>query len=366
MDIDAIRRHIDEMDDQILELLNRRAKQAVEIGRLKQDAGGAIFDPAREKQILDRLTSINRGPLSAEAVIEIFGAIFAAHRLLEKRLVVAYYGPAGSFTHIAASTKFGARADLRPMDTISDVFRAVEKRDADFGVVPIENTTAGVVPLTLDAFAESNLSICAELHVDIEHCLLSRCTSLDQVALVYSHPHALAQCRIWLRSNLPRAELIPVGSTARAAELASAKKEGASSADAAAIGPALAGELYSLPVLRAKIHDMPENRTRFVTVGGVQPAPTGNDRTSLVFCVEHKAGALHRALGVLTDHSINMTFIQSHPIKQTPWEYMFFVDVVGHADDPELSQALTELRDRTTLLRVLGSYPEAPERSASP
>jgi len=364
MDIDAIRREIDKLDDEILELLNRRAEHAVEIGRLKQEAGDVVFDPAREKQILDRVTSISRGPLSPEAVRDIFGAVFAAHRLLEKQLVVAYYGPAGSFTHIAARTKFGSQADLRPMDTIGDVFRATEKRDADLGVVPIENTTAGVVPLTLDAFAESNLKICAEIYVDIEHYLLSRCNSIDQVSRVYSHPHALAQCRVWLRSNLPGAELIPVGSTARAAELASAEKEEASEGDAAAIGPALAGELHSLPVLRAKIQDLPDNRTRFFTIGRVEPAPTGNDKTSLVFWVEHKAGALHRALGVLSEHRVNMTFIQSHPIKQTPWEYMFFVDVAGHADDPELSRALAELRDRTTLLRVLGSYPEAPERPA--
>jgi len=364
MDIDAIRREIDKLDDEILKLLNRRAEQAVEIGRLKQDAGDVVFDPAREKQILDRLTSVNQGPLSAEAVRDIFGAIFAAHRLLEKRLAVAYYGPAGSFTHIAARTKFGSRADLRPMDTISDVFRAAEKKDADLGVVPIENSTGGVVPLTLDAFAESNLKICAEMYVDIEHYLLSRCKSLDQVSRVYSHPQALAQCRIWLRSNLPRAELVPVGSTARAAELASAEKEDASGAGVAAIGPALAGELHSLPVLRAKIQDLPDNRTRFFTIGRVQPEPSGNDKTSLVFWVEHKAGALHRALGVLSKHRVNMTFIQSHPIKQTPWEYMFFVDVVGHTDDPELSRALAELRNRTTLLRVLGSYPEAPGRPA--
>ncbi len=201
------------------------------------------------------------------------------------------------------------------------------------------------------------------MYVDIEHYLLSRCKSIDQVSRVYSHPQALAQCRIWLRSNLPRAELIPVGSTSRAAELASSEKE-EGPADAAAIGPALAGELHSLPVLQAKIQDLPDNRTRFFTIGRLQPTPTGNDKTSLVFSVEHKAGALHRALGVLSKHQINMTFIQSHPTKRTPWEYMFFVDVVGHTDDPGLSGALAELRDQTTLLRVLGSYPEAPGRPA--
>ncbi len=362
MDIDGIRREIDKLDERILELLNQRAEQAVAIGRLKEETGNAVFDPAREKQILDRLASINRGPLSAEALREIFGAVFAAHRLLEKRLAVAYYGPAGSFTHLAARSKFGTGAELRPMDTISDVFGSVEKRDADLGVVPIENTTGGVVPLTLDAFVESNLKICAESYVDIEHYLLSHCESLDQVSRVYSHPQGLAQCRIWLRTNLPRAELISAGSTARAVELASS--EGDRGATVAAIGSAVAGELHGIPVLRAKIHDLPDNRTRFFVIGRLEPAPSGNDKTSLVFCVQHEAGALYRALGVLSEHRVNMTFIQSHPMKQTPWEYMFFVDVVGHTRDSELSQALTELRDRTTLLRVLGSYPEAPGRPA--
>lgn len=355
MDIDAIRREIDNLDADILELLSRRAQKAIDIGRVKRDAGGAIFDPARERQILHRLGAINRGPLSAEAVREVFGAIFAVHRLLEKQLVVAYYGPAGSFTHIAARRKFGAGSELRPADTISDVFGAVEKEDADLGVVPIENTTAGVVPLTLDAFVESSLNICAEIYVDIEHYLLSRCKRLEEVARVYSHPHALAQCRIWIRANLPRAELIPVGSTSRAAELAAGEES------AAAIGPAFAGELHELPALCSKIHDRPDNRTRFVVIGRLKPTASGRDRTSLVFSVPHRAGALHRALGVLSKHQINMTFIQSHPTKQTPWEYMFFVDVVGHADDSELSRALAELDDETSLLRVLGSYPEASE-----
>ena len=356
MDIDAIRREIDKLDGEILELLNRRAERALEIGRAKEESGGAVFDAARERQILERLAALNRGPLTAEAVGDIFGAIFAVSRLLEKQLVVAYYGPAGSFTHIAARRKFGAGAELRAMDAIGEVFRAVEKREADLGVVPIENTTAGVVPLTLDAFAESNLRICAESYVEIEHYLLSRCGSMEEVARVYSHPQALAQCRIWLRANLPRVELVPVGSTARAAELAS-REEGSG-----AIGPALAGELHAVPILRAKIHDLPDNRTRFFVVGHAAAPRSGSDKTSLLFSVPHKSGALHRALGVFSRHGINMTFIQSHPTKQTPWEYMFFVDVVGHVDDPELSQALEKLGERTLFVRVLGSYPEATER----
>ncbi len=353
MDIETIRGEIDELDAAILELLNRRAEKVQEIGRLKKQGEAPVFDSARERRILDRLLSISQGPLSPQGIAEVFGTVFAVYRLLEKQLVIAYYGPAGSFTHIAARRKFGAVADLQPQDAISEVFRAVEKKEADLGVVPIENTTAGVVPLTLDAFMESKLRICAEIYVEIEHHLLSRCQSLGEVKRVYSHPEALAQCRVWLRSHLPKVELVPVGSTARAAEIAAGEP------DSAAIGAALAGELYDLPVLQGYVHDLPDNRTRFFVIGLQAAAPSGNDKTSLLFSVPHKAGALHRALGVFASHQINMTFIQSHPTKQTPWEYMFFVDVEGHADSAELSRTLDELRDHTLVLRVLGSYPEA-------
>ncbi|MFB3880037.1 MAG: prephenate dehydratase [Armatimonadota bacterium] len=353
MTVDDIRREIDELDGAILELLNRRAERAIAIGRLKEQTGAGVFDPARERQVLDRLMALSKGPLPADSLADVYGAIFAASRLLEKRLTVAYYGPAGSFTHIAARTKFGSAAELQPCDAIADVFVAVEKRDADLGVVPIENTTAGVVPFTLDAFTESNLAICAELYVDIEQYLLSRAPALEEVKRVYSHPNAIGQCRIWLRANLPGAEVVPVGSTARAAELA------AEEPTSAAIAPALAGELNNLPVLRAKIHDRPGNRTRFVVIGQTAAAPSGADKTSLLFSVPHRAGALYSALGVFDSHQTNMTFIQSHPTKQTPWEYMFFVDVQGHERDPGLAQALQELRAHTLVLRVLGSYPEA-------
>ncbi len=352
MSLDELRREIDEIDDAILGLLNQRAEKVIEVGRIKADGSTPIFDPARERRILDRLISANQGPLSGEAIRDIYGAILAAHRLLEKRLVVAYYGPPGTFSHLAARSKFGS-ADLRPMDTIADVFAAVAHKEADMGVAPIENTTAGAVPVTFDALLESKLVICAETYVDIDHHLLSLAPSLDEIERVYSHPQPLAQCRIWLRSHLPHAELVPVGSTARAAELAAAEPK------AAAIGSALAGELHDLRALASHLQDQPDNRTRFAVVSHTHPGPSGRDKTSLVFSLPHRAGALHRALGVFGEHDINMTFIQSHPTKQTPWEYMFFVDVQGHVEDEALSRALTELAECTTVLRALGSYPEA-------
>ncbi len=353
MTIENIRREIDELDEAILDLLNRRAEKAITIGRLKEQDDASVFDPARERQILDRLTALSKGPLPPELLRDVYGAVFAANRLLEKKLSVAYYGPAGTFTHVAARTKFGNAADLRPYDTIADVFIAVEKKEADLGVVPIENTTGGVVQFTLDAFMESKLGICAEIYVDIEQYLLSHCRTLEEIKRVYSHPQPIAQCRIWLRANLPGVEIVPVGSTARAAELAAAES------GAAAIAPALAGELHDLPVLAAKIHDEPDNRTRFFVIGNIASAGSGADKTSILFSVAHKAGALYSALAVFERHHINMTFIQSHPTKQTPWEYMFFVDVQGHRSDPALSQALEELREHTLVLRLLGSYPEA-------
>ncbi len=353
MPIDDIRQEIDELDNSILELLSRRAEKVLEIGRLKAATQREVFDAARERRILDRLTGRNHGPLSPAAVEDIFGAIIAAHRVLEKRLAVSYYGPAGTFTHIAARRKFGDGADLLPYDSIGDVFIAVEKKEADVGVVPIENTTAGVVPYTLDAFMESKLKICAEMYVDIEHFLLSREASLEEVKKVYAHPQPLAQCRLWLHHNLPRADLIPVGSSGRAAEMALTEP------NAAAIAPELASHLYHLPILVPRIHDQADNRTRFFVIANRWSPPSGRDKTSLVFMLPHESGSLHRALSVLADHHVNMTFIQSHPTKQTQWEYLFFVDVEGHAETPELQAALEALKAHTLTVRVLGSYPEA-------
>jgi len=352
MSIDDLRQAIDELDDSILQLLSRRAEKVQEVGRLKGQARREVFDPARERRILDRLLACNPGPLSPAAVEDIFAAIIAAGRLLEKQLTIAYYGPAGTFTHLAARKKFGS-ADLRAYDSIGEVFVAVEKKEADLGVVPIENSTGGVVPLTLDAFLESKLRISAEVYVDIEQFLLSRAPSLDAVKKVYSHPQPLQQCRIWLRTHLPRAELIAVGSTSHAAEVAAAEP------DAAAVGPELAGQLHNLPVLVPRIHDQADNRTRFFVIGPSPAPPSGRDKTSLLFMLPHEAGSLYRALAVLAEHQVNMTFIQSHPTKQTHWEYLFFVDVEGHAADAGLHEALAALEARTRVLRVLGSYPEA-------
>jgi len=267
-------------------------------------------------------------------------------------MVVAYLGPEGSFTHMASMQKFGSSCRFLPARTIADVFKEVEKGNADYGVVPIENSSEVVEDSTLDMFLESELKICAETYLDIRHCLLSN-APFERIRRVYSHPQALAQCRGWLRLNLPNAETVEVSSTSRAAELAK-EEEGA-----AAIASRLAGEIYGLRVLREGIEDSPFNRTRFLILGKHDSPPTGGDKTSISFSVPHKAGALYKALEPFHRHGINMTMIQSRPTRKRPFEYAFFVDFQGHREEESVKGALEEMAERTLFLRILGSYPEA-------
>ncbi|UCH33481.1 MAG: prephenate dehydratase [Armatimonadota bacterium] len=353
MTIERDRAAIDKIDDQILALLNQRAKLAAKIGAKKRRSAKARFSPARERQIFDRLVAANAGPLPDDALVGIYREIIAANRQLEMPATVAYLGPAGTFTHMAVLRKFGARAQARPADSIPDVFREVEKGVATFGVVPMENSTEGVINDTLDMFAESSLDICAETYLDVDHYLLAR-SSIEEITRIYSMRQPLAQCRVWIKTNLPRAELQEVASTARAAEFAA--KEPSS----AAIGTRLAAGLYDLTIIGERIQDSPHNRTRFLVVGQAAAAePSGRDKTSIMFSVRHQAGSLYRALAVLDKYDINMTMIESRPTKQTPWEYVFFVDVQGHISEPAVARALDMLGEQTLFVRVLGSYPEA-------
>ena len=353
MSIERERAAIDEIDDQILALLNQRAKSALTIGREKGRRAQAPFSPARERRVFDRLTTANPGPLPNEGLLSIYREIIAVHRQLEAPATIAYLGPAGTFSHMAVLRKFGARADARPAESIADVFDQVEKSAATFGVVPMENSTEGVVDVTLDLFVESSLDICAEIYLDVDHYLLSR-SSMQEVTRIYSMRQPLAQCQVWVKTNLPRAELQEVASTARAAQLA-AQEPGS-----AAIATKLAATLYELNIIGERIQDSPHNRTRLLVVGRAPEAePSGCDKTSIMFSVRHEAGALYQALSVLDRHHINMTMIESRPTKKTPWEYNFFVDVQGHIGDPPLAEALEHLRAATLFMRVLGSYPEA-------
>lgn len=348
MPLEQDRQAIDRIDEQVLSLLKERARLAKKICQERGDN----FDPARERQVLDRLERLDTSPLPGSAVRAIYSEIIAQMRLLAAPLRVVYLGPEGTFNHVAARKKFGAQADLRPVDSIPDMFAEVEKNRADCAVVPVENSTEGVVRPTLDMFVDSPLNICAEINVDVAHHLLSN-SPLENIKRVYSMGQALGQCRLWLRKNLPAAEQVEVSSTARAAQLASSDQS------AAAIASELAAELYNLPILCRCIQDSPLNRTRFLIIGRSSPGPSGRDKTSLLFSVKHEAGALYRALGAFNNHGVNLTMIESRPTKKTPWEYIFFVDCEGHQQDPRVAAAIEALRQQCLFVRVLGSYPEA-------
>jgi len=353
MDIKEIRKRIDKLDQEILRLLNERASYALEIGKLKGQNSEPVYAPERELQVLGQVLKENHGPLDDEAVTAIFREIISASRALEKPLTVAYWGPPGSNTHIASVQKFGLSTKLVSVDTITDVFSEVEHRRANYGVTPVENSTEGVISHTLDMFVQSELRICSEIFVNVSHHLLSTQDSLDRVKRIYSQPQPTAQCRNWLRANAPNVQIVEVSTTAKAAMLA------AEDPSSAAIASKLSAELYGLKVLYEAIEDNPHNRTRFLVIGHTKPAPSGKDKTSIVFSVPHKAGALYRALSVFEQERINMTMIESRPTKQMPWEYIFFVDVQGHEKDEAVGRALAKLGEQALFVRVLGSYPEA-------
>jgi len=350
MPLDELRDRIDELDQQILRLLLQRARTAQEIGREKAGDGRPAYSPEREGQLLNHLLSGDLSPLEAGSVANVFREIISACRALQMPLKIAYLGPEHTFTHNAAQKHFGRSCDFLAQVSIPDVFAAVERTDADFGVVPIQNSTEGVVGITLDCFLDTSLRICAELYVPIHHYLLAHC-ALDHVRAVHSHPQVLAQCRRWLRDNLPDAEQIATSSTTVAARAAAAED------GVAAIAPRQAAQAHDLSVLGENIEDLPNNRTRFFVIGNLDPSPTGCDKTSVLFTTPHRAGALHRALAAFAVHGINLTLIQSRPARGKLWEYVFFVDFGGHTSDEAPAQAIAELRDYSALLKILGSYP---------
>lgn len=350
MSLDELRDRIDRLDRQILDLLLERARIAHDIGRIKADNERAAYSPAREARLLEELLSRDLSPLDADAVSSIFREIVSVCRALQRRLKVAYLGPEHTFTHLAAQKHFGQSCDFLGQVSIPDVFLAVERTHADLGVVPIQNSTEGVVGATLDCLLDTSLRICAELYVPVHHFLLAGCAP-DEIRAVSSHPQVLAQCRQWLRENLPAVEQVPTSSTSAAAQAAT-HEDGL-----AAIAPCQAAAAHSLGILAENIEDLPNNRTRFFVVGDLEPPPTGSDKTSVVFSTPHRAGALHQALTAFAEHGINLTLIQSRPARGKLWEYVFFVDFEGHADDQAPARAVAQLRDYCALLKVLGSYP---------
>jgi chorismate mutase/prephenate dehydratase len=353
--IDALRTHIDHLDAQLLALLNQRARLAIQIGHRKRSARASVYSPAREKHIYERLAAANRGPLTAETLRPIFREIISACLSLEKQLQVAFLGPLGTFSHQAAREQFGAHSVPMPVDSIAEVFDEVEHGRADYGVVPVENSTEGMVAATLDRFVTSPLTIKAEVLLRIEQCLLSKSGDPRQVRRIVSHPQSLAQCRRWLAQHHVGVAHVETASNAQAAELA--RRDGR----VAAIAGRIAAEHYGLRVVTASIQDLAHNCTRFLVLGrdGVGK-PSGDDKTSLLLSVPHEAGALHRVLKPFADNRVSISTIESRPLKERAWEYVFFLDLVGHVGAARVERALGTLRQRCLLLKVLGSYPAAP------
>lgn len=352
MSLSDHRKAIDQLDEEIVRLLNERTRHVLEIGAIKLKAGEEIYAPHRELAVLQRICKSNGGPLPNDSLRAIYREIMSSALALEKTMVIAYLGPEATFTHQAAIQRFGSSLSYSPLKTITDVFAEVAKNRADYGVVPVENSTEGVVTHTLDMFVDSDLKIVAQIVMPIQHCLLSRARR-DAIKKLYVHPQTLAQCRVWLHRNFPQAEVIETSSNARSAELAAKDKY------AAAIAGTLAAEKYSLPVLEADIQDSSANATRFLVLGRKGPPPTGHDRTSLMFSIADKVGALHNALAPFRRYKLNMTKIESRPSKRKAWEYFFFVDCDGHAEDTKVARAIALLHEHCSYVKVLGSYPNA-------
>lgn len=353
MNLGDWRSRINELDNQILHLLNRRAEAALQIGAVKRRHESPSYAPEREAAILRRLTAENRGPLSAEAVAAIWREILSACRGLEAPLAVAYLGPEATFTHQAALARFGEGTQLRPARTIDEVFDDVERERVTYGIVPVENTTEGAVNVTLDRLIDADVVICGELYLDIAQHLLSHARELRDIKRVLSHPQGLAQCRRWLAQHLPDVPLEPTASTAAAAEQA------ANDPSVAAIASELAGRLYAVPTQRPHIEDNQHNATRFLVVGRRPVGPCGRDKTSILFAMKNEPGSLYRILEPFAQAGLNLTKIESRPAKGRPWEYVMFVDLEGHRETPAVAAALREVGDRTLFLKVLGSYPAA-------
>lgn len=342
------REAIDALDLEILDLINRRAEHARNIGHLKY---GAIYRPEREAQVLRRLTEHNDGPLSHDAIVRLFVEIISACRALEEGLKVAYLGPEGTFSQQAAIKHFGHEARTVSCPSIDAIFRAVESGNCDYAVVPVENTTGGSIPVTLDLLLKSPLKICSEVLLRVHQNLLG--SSMGQVEKIYSHAQSLAQCHEWLNQNLPHAARIEVSSNSEAARLASLDET------ACAIAGETAAEVYKLDILARNIEDEPNNTTRFLVLGKEDAAPSGCDKTSLVFSAKNRPGALHELLAPFEAHDVDMTRFESRPSGTGAWEYAFFVDIAGHQKDDHVAKALAELDARAAFLKIFGSYPAA-------
>jgi len=346
-----LRKKINETDKKIIALLNDRAAVAKHIGKIKKETGVPVYTPEREVEIYENIIKENKGPLPDKALFAIYREVMSGSLGLEKKLKIAYLGPEATFTHQAGIKKFGSNVEYYACPTITDVFRDVEAGRSDYGVVPVENSTEGVISHTLDMFINSDLKICSEIMLEISHNLLGRGSGLKAVKKIYSKQEVFGQCRLWLEINMRGTPLIEVSSTSKAAEIASQEK------NSAAIASMLAAKKYRLHVLAKDIEDNLNNLTRFLVIGGSIPRPTKRDRTSIMFSVKDRVGALHDILVPFKKYKINLTKIESRPSKRKVWEYYFFVDMMGHCENQSVRKALAELEKHCSFLKILGSYP---------
>jgi len=352
-----LRAQIDDVDARIHELLNDRARLARQVGVSKHADGHTVdfYRPEREAQVLRMARDRNKGPLRTEEILRLFREIMSACLAQQEPLKVAFLGPEGTFTQAAVLNHFGHSVRGLPLGSIDEVFHEVEAASADFGVVPIENSTEGTVNHTLDRFIASPLTICGEVELRIHHSIMGKMSSLEKIVRICSHPQALAQCRGWLDEHLPDAERVPVSSNGEGARRARDEQ------GTAAIAGETAAEVYGLKILAAEIEDRPDNTTRFFVLGRKLFTPSGADRTTLLVSIGHTdaPGALQRLLQPLADHEVSMTRIESRPSHKKKWDYVFFIDIEGHAEDKHVAKALAELKKRASLFRILGSYPRA-------
>jgi chorismate mutase/prephenate dehydratase len=348
-----LREQIDAIDAQILELLSRRGRVAEQVGHVKAETNAPVFRPEREAQVLRGVAERNPGPLKDHDVQTIFREIMSSCRALEKRVTVAYLGPSGTFSEQAVYQQFGRAIETLPCVSIDEVFRATEAGTADFGVVPVENSSEGAINRTLDLMLATTTVISGEISIPVHHSLMTRTGSMDGVTVVCAHSQALAQCQVWLNLHHPGIERRAVASNAEAAILASQDPS------VAAIASEMAGEQYRLGVVQAHIQDDPHNRTRFAVIGSLETGPSGRDHTSIVLAVPNKAGAVYNLLAPLARHGVSMTRFESRPARIGTWEYYFYVDIEGHARDAAVARALDELKDNAAFFKVLGSYPQS-------
>ena len=350
-----LREQIDDLDAQLQELISQRARLATEIAGAKADQGdgGACYRPEREAEVLRKVIERNRGPLKDEDMVRLHREIMSACLALQQPLGIACLGPEGTFSQAAAQKHFGQAAQITTTNGINEVFRMVEAGATDYGVVPAENSTAGVINHTLDMLMQSPLNICGEVELPIHQHLLSRASNLAAVTQVYSHSQSLAQCRCWLETHLPTAEVTAVSSNAEAA------RRVMDEAGAAAIASSAAASIYEIPIMASHIEDEPANITRFLVIGHESPPPSGYDKTSILFSAPNQPGALHDLLAPFASQGISMTRIESRPSRREVWDYVFFVDIEGHAEDQGIAAALQALIDVAPMVKVLGSYPRA-------